>query len=243
MTYTRLSGNGAVFGWFREGKITVGGLLPDTDYQLICERDRFPVHTDAGGAWSGQLLHDVPLCVAVGDKPVLWDENRINAASASALLAPRAQKPAEEIKDEPARAETPEAIPAREADSVAEADAAAEADVAVEADPVQYREPSRNPPVDALPALEWPRAAAQIKPYFETRLPVKLFDAPGWRVVKAHEAGMDCCFGYQTKEDRVNEVLYGVRARGSLMPPKGLQGYRYERALDGSGYWVLRQRV
>ena len=60
---------------------------------------------------------------------------------------------------------------------------------------------------------------------------------------KAHEAGMDCCFGYQTKEDCVSEVLYGVRARGSLMPPKGLQGYRYERALDGSGYWVLRQRV
>ena len=123
MTYTRLSGNGAAFGWLREGKITVGGLLPDTDYQLICERDRFPVRTDAGGAWSGQLLHDVPLCVAIGDKPVLWDENRINAASASALLAPRAQKPAEEGKDEPVRAEIPETIPATEADVAAEAGA------------------------------------------------------------------------------------------------------------------------
>ena len=57
------------------------------------------------------------------------------------------------------------------------------------------------------------------------------------------EAGMPCCFGIRVRDDRVCGVLYAVRARGGMIPPKGLTGYRYEQALDGAGYWVLRQEL
>ena len=37
--------------------------------------------------------------------------------------------------------------------------------------------------------------------------------------------------------------LYAVQARGGMLPPKGLAGYRYQRAADGKGYWTLIQEV
>lgn len=233
MSYARLTGRGAAFGWISDGRITAGGLRPETEYLLVCERDRFPIRTDARGAWTGQVLHDVPLCVAAGSRAALWDESRISEAAAAALLTPREEPAVRETRQETQQeAAEPEPIPIETEEEAQE-----------EEPPTQYRAPSANAPVDALPELVWPAAAAQLKPYFDRLPPVRLFEDPGWRQVKAQESGMTCCFGYRAADDRVCEVLYGVRARGGLTPPKGLQGYRYERAADGGGYWVLRQRV
>lgn len=49
--------------------------------------------------------------------------------------------------------------------------------------------------------------------------------------------------GVRVGERRVTAVLYAVQARGGMLPPKGLAGYRYQRAADGKGYWTLIQEV
>ena len=90
--------------------------------------------------------------------------------------------------------------------------------------------------------VTYTEAAKRLKPFFDAQCPVRLFHGQGWRIVKAREAGMDCCFGYRAENDRVAETLYGVRARGGMTPPRGLNGYRFERGTEG-GYWILTQRV
>ena len=231
MAYIRLSGTGNAFGWCRDGKITAGGLTPDADYLLVCERGEFPMHTDAHGAWSGQLLHDLPLCVARDAQIVLYDDSRTTPAAAAALLSARLTPPAPHA----------ETLPEKPREAPPESPAASEAE-AKDEPPVVYRPPTAEPPVDALPELVWPEAAKRLKPFFDAQCPVRLFDWPGWRIVKAREAGMDCCFGYRAENDRVAETLYGVRARGGMTPPRGLNGYRFERGTEG-GYWILTQRV
>lgn len=225
MEYVRFGSREGAFGWQREGRVTLGGLMPETDYQLVCAQGEIPLRTDANGAWSGRLLHDVPLCVALADRVILWNETRETAASAAALLAGRRAPVPERLPEPPAQTQEPME------------------EVTAEEQPVSYREPSGGLPVDRLPTLIWPARAAQLKPYFDSHCPSRPLNAPCWRLVDVREAGMRCCFGYRAQDDRVCEVLYGVQARGGLVPPKGLQGYRYERGLDGSGYWVLRQAV
>lgn len=233
MAYVRLSGAGAAFGWVRGRQVTLGGLQAGAAYRLICEAGETPVVPDAQGGWRGEGAGGAPLCLAAGDQPVLYDEGRVSREAAALLIGARSEKKAEpsakkEKAPEPRREERQEE-PASEA-------------AAEEAPPVVYRAASQEPPVDALPSLQWPAAAAQLRPYFENSRPVRLLEAPQWRTVQAREGGLDCCFGYRAENDRVAEVLYGVRARGALVPPRGLQGYRYERTADG-GYWVLRQGV
>ena len=215
MTYTRLTGRNGAFGWQRESRISLGGLRPRQTYGLLCDGGGMEVQTDSQGAWSGQGK-GVLVCVSRGGQAVLWNENRVNQAGAQALLAAR-QAP-------PPPAPSPAPPPEKPKEKA-----------------VAYRKPANTPPVDALPALHWPEAAAQLRPYFDSLRPSALF--PGWRTVRTREAGMPCCFGYHVQGDRVDGLLYGVQARGSLLPPKGLQGYSYERAADGQGYWVLRQSV
>ena len=77
----------------------------------------------------------------------------------------------------------------------------------------------------------------------ENNRPAAVFADRAWRTVRVREAGMPCCFGIRVRDDRVCGMLYAVRARGGMIPPKGLTGYRYEQALDGAGYWVLRQEL
>lgn len=231
MAYTRFSGNSPAFGWRADARVTVGGLKPHTDYSLVCERDSYPLHTDAQGAWTGQILHDVPLCVALADQPVLYDESRVNAVSAAAMLAARKAPPP---REEPAEIANP--APAVEERRIVE-------NAEEKPGPISYRQPSDQEPADALPELSWPKEAQKLRPYFAENRPVRLLNDLSWRTVQAQEGGMTCCFGYRVRNDQVSEVLYGVRARGSMVPPRGLQGYAYERMLDGSGYWTLRQRV
>lgn len=232
MAYGRFTGEGGAFGWCLDGRITLGGLPAHADLTLVGEREQIPITTDAQGAWSGRMVHDVPLCVARESRVLLYDESRIGAPAAAALVAVRREPPVP--REEPVPREQPPA-PSEPPPPPME-------DTPVPASTV-YRAPSKAPSVDALPSLAWPRQAEQLKPYFDTLPPIRLFDAPGWRFVRAREAGMNCCFGICSREDRVAEVLYGVRARGGMIPPKGLQGYSYRQALDGAGYWVLQVKM
>lgn len=112
------------------------------------------------------------------------------------------------------------------------------------APPVRYRPLSDGEPVDRLPELFWPPEAQAIRPYFSAYLPFKLFDAPLWRFVRVPGQGNGvCCVGYRAQKDRVTQTVFAVRARGGLIPPKGLQGYRYQRGMDGAGYWTLWRNV
>lgn len=223
MPYMRLTGSNGVFGWQREDRITLGGLRPRQEYTLLTDAGDMPIRTDSQGAWSGRAAGTV-LCAARGDQAALWNEARVTRAAAQSLLAalhaPPPPPKKETAPQPPPPAEKPEPPVA-----------------------VSYRPASDAPPADALPVLQWPEAAAQLRPYFDTLRPCVLFGETGWHTVKTREAGLDCCFGYHVQGDRVTELLYAVQARGSMIPPKGLQGYQYERALDNSGYWVLRQSV
>ena len=214
MSYVRLTGRNGAFGWQREGRIALGGLRPRQTYGLLFDGGKSEFQADTQGAWSGKAAGEV-LGVGRGGQAILWNENRVHQAGAQALL---------NIRPEPAPQTPPPPPPSPEKPKEKA---------------IPYRRTADTPPVDALPTLQWPQAAAQLRPYFDTLRPVGLF--PGWRTVKTREAGMPCCFGFHIQGDRVDGLLYGVQARGSMLPPKGLQGYSYERAADGQGYWVLRQ--
>ena len=249
MAYIRFEGTDQAYGWFSAGRFMAGGLTPGAEYLLITERGARPFRADARGRWQAQLGEETPLCVARGGHAALYAGERLGRAAAEALIAARTAPPrrAERPQAEPAcPACVPDAAPRpTAAQPVALPERAVSS--ALEALPEQpqtvYRKPGDAPPVDALPQLIWPEAAAQLRPFFERNPPLRLFDTPGWRTVQVQEAGMRCCFGYRAQGDRVAEVLYAVQARGGMVTPRGLRGYRWERALDGSGWWTLRQRV
>lgn len=235
MDYARLNGDGPAFGWRRERRVTLGGLRPAGEYRLICEEGEYPATADDRGNWTGQLLRDPLLCVAQGSRVILWDESRVDATAAAALLAARDQPPAPPRASERPAEKREEPAPEKPEE--------AEPEIMPDPAPVSYRPPSEGQPVDALPELVWPQAAAQLRPYMENNRPAAVFAEEGWRTVRVREAGMPCCFGIRVRDDRVCGALYAVGARGGMIPPRGLTGYRYERALDGTGYWVLRQEL
>lgn len=99
--------------------------------------------------------------------------------------------------------------------------------------------------VDALPALDWPEAAAGLKPYFDECPPIAPFDAPGWRFVRAPSPLRTvpyCAVGYLARDNRVVQVAYAVPG-SPYQAPAPLPGYRYQPGRDGKGYWTLWQRV
>jgi len=215
--------------------MTVGGLSPATACWAVGEEEMISFETDGQGCWNGPLPCGIPLCIVQQGKPVLFDGSRTDREGAAQLYQYRIRPPQRQP-------EPPEnAKPEKAAEETEQAEATA--DSRIPETPAAYRKPADTPPVDALPELAWPEGTEQLKPYFKKHRPLRLFNSPGWRTVRVQEAGAVYCFGYFARNDRITEVMYGMQARGGMIPPKGLQGYRYERALDGSGYWVLRQRV
>ncbi len=99
--------------------------------------------------------------------------------------------------------------------------------------------------VDTLPALDWPEAAAGLKPYFDECPPIAPFDAPGWRFVRAPSPLRTvpyCAVGYLARDSRVVQVAYAVPG-SPYQAPAPLPGYRYQPGREGKGYWTLWQRV
>lgn len=100
-------------------------------------------------------------------------------------------------------------------------------------------------PVDALTALIWPPAAAELKIYFETLAPIAPFDAPGWRFVRAPSPlrGVPyCAIGYHAQDSRVTQVAYAIPGTPQRAPA-ALPGYRYQVGRGGEGYWTLWRKV
>ena len=96
---------------------------------------------------------------------------------------------------------------------------------------IVLRPESAAPPVDGLPALVWPEAAAHLKAYFETQAPFAPFDAPGWRFVRVPSPlrGVPyCAVGVHAQDARVTQVAYAV-------PGSPQQA--------GQGYWTLWRTV
>ena len=227
MAYVRMSGTAGAFGWHQGQALVLGGLDERREYLLLGETGEQRFVSDGQGGARVPLACGAPLCVAEGERVILYDPGRVDREAAAALVASR-RAPVPERRAEPPAAIAQEEMLEEEEPPVAEA--------------VAYRAPSQEPPVDRLPELIWPEGAAQLRPYFEKHTPLRLLDAPGWRTVQVREGSVLYCLGRHVLSDRVDEVMYALRARGSMIPPKGLQGYRYERLADG-GYWVLRQKV
>ncbi|MBQ7455483.1 MAG: hypothetical protein IJS53_03470 [Clostridia bacterium] len=220
MAYTRLSGEDG-FGWYQGQALTLGGLRPETEYLLLCEEGQQTVTADAQGSARARLSLGAPLCLALQGRLALFNESRITRDAAAALLLARTQP----------KATAQEAPPEGKA-----------AETDKEAPSVTFRKPADAPPADALPALVWPKGLEELRACFDKNPPVRLLDEAGWRAVRLPGAGARCCVARHATGDRVDGVLYAVQARGSLIPPKGLKGYRFEQLADG-GYWVLRTAV
>lgn len=138
------------------------------------------------------------------------------------------------------RATPPEinASPAEQEAAVQEAAEPAEPEIVL-------RPESAAPPVDGLPALVWPEAAAHLKAYFETQAPFAPFDAPGWRFVRVPSPlrGVPyCAVGVHAQDARVTQVAYAVPG-SPQQAPAALPGYRYQVGRTGQGYWTLWRTV
>ncbi len=110
---------------------------------------------------------------------------------------------------------------------------------------IVLRPESAAPPVDGLPALVWPEAAAHLKAYFETQAPFAPFDAPGWRFVRVPSPlrGVPyCAVGVHAQDARVTQVAYAVPG-SPQQAPAALPGYRYQVGRTGQGYWTLWRTV
>ena len=224
--YTQLTGLNGAFGWGRrspEGRVemTLGGLKKCESYTLA-GKER--IRTDESGSWHGSVRDEVPLYVAqCGDgKLMLYNEERTDR-QAAALLARRfaeKRKPAAVPEKKP---ET--AIPHKEPEKA-----------------VVYRTRLSDRAIDALPKLVWPPKEKKIRPYFEKNRPIRVLDAPAWHFVQVQGSGVPCYAGYRVQEDRVCEVAWAVQARGAMLPPNGMQGYRYTRCAVGA-CWLMTKSV
>lgn len=239
--YVRFSGSAGAFGWATQQEnvcaVALGGLKPGAAYLLLTEQGNTAFVADGRGAWRGMSAQGVPLAVATAQGELaLYDDGRISPVAAVLLVRERLNPPpapaCQMEKDSPAPAEE-QIQPAAESSE----------DVQQEA-PVHYRAISDQAPVDALPALLWPGEAEKLRPFFQKNRPVRLFDWPGWRFVAVQMMdGAACHIGVRMHQGRVEEVMYAVQARGGMIAPRGLAGYRYQRAADGRGHWVMQRKV
>ena len=239
MNYVRLTGEGAAFGWQSEQegtwRLTLGGCAAG-ECLVIGEEGTAKVQLDGSGAYRGDTRCGRALCVAALPEGTLlaYDVQRLSRQEARILCRERTQPAA------PVRQAEPEEPPAIAPEPLPEP-VQTEEEAACE---ICYRDAPETPPVDALPHLVWPGTAKKLRPYFEKSRPLRLFDWPQWRMLRwQHMGGVPCYVGVRVGERCVTGVLYAVQARGGMLPPKGLAGYRYQRAADGQGYWTLIQEL
>lgn len=116
-------------------------------------------------------------------------------------------------------------------------------------DPAPYMAAQERPPekqspqrpwADALPALRWPEGFETLRPYFAAGMPCALLDAPGWRFVRAADAGgpHGLFLGLFAQDGAVRQLAY---AHPGDHPPA--PSFRPVIGLDGKTYQVLWQKV
>lgn len=163
-----------------------------------------------------------------------------------AALEPETE-PSRESDGERTEEQATDGAPAPERQEAAAGEALSDAPPSQPAELEEYslRPAGAGAPVDALPALEWPPAAAELRVYFETLTPIAPFDAPGWRFVRVPSPlrGIPyCAVGYHAQDCRVTQVAYAVPGTPHRAPA-ALPGYRYQVGRGGVGYWTLWRRV
>ena len=116
-------------------------------------------------------------------------------------------------------------------------------------DPAPYMAAQERPPekqspqrpwADALPALRWPEGFETLRPFFAAGMPCALLDAPGWRFVRAADAGgpQGLFLGLFAQDGAVRQLAY---AHPGDHPPA--PSFRPVIGLDGKTYQVLWQKV
>lgn len=105
--------------------------------------------------------------------------------------------------------------------------------------PTEKQSPQR-PWADALPALRWPEGFETLRPYFAAGRPCALLDAPGWRFVRAADAGgpRELFLGLLARDGAVRQLAYVHRGDHPPAP-----GFRPTVGLDGKTYQVLWQKI
>lgn len=117
----------------------------------------------------------------------------------------------------------------------------------LEAEPVPKppQPPTNSLPLYALPPLHFPKAAQELRIYFDTLPPIAPFDAPGWRFVKVPLAGgvpaAYCAVGIFSKAHQVTQIAYALPASHGSPLPEELRGYQFTLGRHGQGYWTLTQ--
>lgn len=185
--------------------------------------------------------------LARGDRVILWEDGS-NAdetywASCRSLQkkeeAPDIEHPQTEPAPAPEEARTPTAEERPREQETGEKNIPA-----VEA-AYTLRPAAGSPPVDALPALQWPAGTEQLQVYFSTRPPCSPFRAPGWRFVRVSVQLPGVAYaavGRHVRDGRVNRVLFAVPG-GPYRPPAFLPGYHYHPGREGNGYWIHEAQV
>jgi len=229
--YVAFTGEGSAFGFGKREEngwqIVLGGLQPDGQYTMMGD---IRMTADANGNWRGAMQGEMPLYIAQrpSGRLTLYDAERISRSDAVLLCKPQATKKTA-IRAVDAPAERVQSTPAEKKKS--------------QKKPVSYRTRLNGKMIDALPVLAWPGESEKWRSYFENNRPVRLLDAPGWRFVCVQAAAPRCYVGYRAQGDRVCEMAWAVEARGALIPPKGLQGYRYTRCGNDRACWLLTKSV
>ncbi|MBR5231193.1 MAG: hypothetical protein IKW00_02970 [Clostridia bacterium] len=217
-TYIGLMGIGNAFGWGKrnaqgEYEVMLGGLRPHTVYTLGGEGQ---AESDGRGNIK-TVIADMPLYIADEKGDVaLYDAEVISYEEVRILSAPKAKI---EVKEVQTTQMMPEKIP-----------------------PVVYRTRLHISPVDALPRRIWPGGYEKLRTLMESGKPVRILPQP-WRFTMIPGSGGICFAGYAAKHGRIVKTAYAVRAKGGLMQPKALQGYKYVRSEAGEGFWMYVQSV
>lgn len=216
-SYVALSGRDGAFGWSKAAggdgyTVAFGGLQAGETYTLPTGEH---ITADENGRWQGRLS-DSPCYVARGSRVILCDENSLTWEEAALLLRPvpkeRVQMGSREEKTE----ETTERT--------------------------VYRTRLNDSPIDALPAVAWPKSLNKIRACFEKGKPRRVLPYP-WRFVRVPGMQGEYLIGCLTENERITKTAYAVRAKGGLLQPKGLNGYDYVRTDTGECYWMLLQDV
>lgn len=273
--YRMLRGRGGASGYARgdgnQGMVEARGLPPGNEAMLcrmdagraaLCDRGK----ADGRGSIRLKYAGEGALFITDGNNILLWEdgpaEGQLRLRAAEWLrngneMPPKREEPVKINPVTEVSAETKALEPAEEAmPKPAENTQAQEIpeEILPQADEPQeepeeagwqLRPETDTEAIDTLPALDWPEAAAGLKPYFDECPPIAPFDAPGWRFVRAPSPLRSvpyCAVGYLARDCRVVQVAYAVPG-SPYQAPAPLPGYRYQPGREGKGYWTLWQLV
>ena len=218
--YVALSGREGAFGWSKETAAgafltALGGLGRQETYTLS---DGGSITTDDRGNWQGvrpEALRFVACCGRV----ILCDENQLSWEEAALLAQPKAEKP---MPQQVQPAEKPVRVPEKQS--------------------IVYRARLHDAPVDALPAVHWPRGCEKLRAMLAQEKPVRVLPFP-WRFAAVPGTNAQQLAGCLLENGCITKTAFAVRAKGGLLQPKGLHGYDYVRTDTGENYWMLIQNV